>query len=254
MRRGLAFVAALLPALACAQATPWQAEFGAGHESLSGGLGDWQQADLALRGYWAPRSSFELNARATERFGRRDRGLGAGVAWPLENGWGATLTANASTTHQILARWSLGADLQRAMGSGWVLGGGLRATRYDIDRANALSFTAERYFGSRDLGDWRAAATVTSTRLAGLATSHAARVQVDRYFGERGRLGLLVASGREIENLGQGSLVISGVQSIAVVARWPLGPTWALTGEIAQTRLGSLYRRSGGRLGVQLDF
>lgn len=254
MIRRLLATLALLPLLACAQAPAWQAEFGFGRESLSRGFADWRQADLALRRTWAPRSLFEINARATERFGRRDSEIGAAWALPLAAGWDASLAASASPTHEILPRWSLTAGAQRSLGEGWVLGATLRSTRYDLDRAVALALAVERYVGSAALGEWRLATTLTATRLPGLGSSGAARIQLDRYFGARGRLGLLLAGGREIDNLGQGALLISNVQSAALLGRWAVAPAWALTGELSHTRLGAQYRRSGGRLGVQLDF
>lgn len=255
MRSALvACAAALGPVLALAQASPWQAEFGLGRESLSGGLPAWQQADLALRRRWAPHSQFEFKARRTERFGLVDRELGVGVALPLADGWDASLSVATSPTHRVLPRTDATATLQRQLGDGWVLGGSLRAVHYDADRTAAVSLGVERYFGSAALGDWRAAASLTATRLSGLGSSGSARVQIDRYFGDRGRLGLLLSGGREVDNLGQGALQVSDVQSLALLGRWPLGSAWALSGEIGQTRLGSLYRRSGGRLGVELDF
>ena len=144
--------------------------------------------------------------------------------------------------------------VNRVLGDGWVLGAGLRSTRYDRDRANAVSATLERYFDSAGAGEWRAAATLVTTRLVGVATSSALRLQLDRYFGDRARLGLLVAGGREIDNLGQGALLISNVSSVSLSGRWPIAPAWSLLGEVGQHRLGSRYTRSAGRLGVQLDF
>lgn len=254
MMRRLVLAGALLAAPCAAQAAPWQAEFGAGRESLGNGLGDWQQVDLALRRQLAPRSQFELNARATERFGLRDNELGVGMATPLAGAWDATLAITASSTHRVLARWSLAAGLQRPLGDGWLVGAAIKFSHYDSDRVSALSLNAERYFGSSAVGEWRAAATVTATRLAGLGSSGAARLQIDRYFGERARLGVLVAGGRETENLGQGALRVADVQSVVVLGRWPLGAAWAVTGEVGRHRVGATHRRSGGRLGVQLDF
>jgi YaiO family outer membrane protein len=254
MRRALVAAAALcLPALLAAQPAPfWQAEFGLGRERVSNGLADWQQADLALRRFWAPRSSFELSARRTERYSLTDNEIGTGLALPVGEAWGMSLAASASPTHRVLPRWSLGAGAQRALADGWVVGAGLRETRYTAARTSALSFTVERYFGSAALGEWRAAATATATRLAGATTSGAGRVQLDRYFGERARLGVLLAAGREADN-GSGSVLLTDVRTAALLGRWPIAERWALTGELNHTRQGDLHRRTGGRLGVQLD-
>ena len=249
-----ALCAAVLGAGGVAHAASSQAEIGITAESLSAGYAPWHEVAFALRHEWAPRTQIELTLRETERFDRRDEEIGIGLAAPLPGGFGATLAASASPSHAILPRSSLAAGVNRVLGDGWVLGAGLRSTHYDGDRANAVSATLERYFASGGGGEWRAAATVVTTRLVGVATSSALRLQLDRYFGDRARLGLLVAGGREIDNLGQGALLISNVSSVSLSGRWPIAPAWSLLGEVGQHRLGSRYTRSAGRLGVQLDF
>ncbi len=251
VRAALAAGGALAPA---AHAAGSQAEITTAAESLGTGLARWRETGIALRHEWAPRAQLELTLRATERFERTDEELGIGLAAPLSDGWGATLAASASPSHAILARSSVGVGLTRALGDGWVLGGALRSTHYERDRATAASATLERYFAGPDAGEWRASATVVTTRLVGVASSAALRLQLDRYVGERGRVGLLLAGGREIENLGAGALLVADVSSVAVTARWPIAPAWSLLGEVGRHRFGSRYVRSGGRLGVQLDF
>lgn len=253
-RRWCLFAASALALSAQAQEPAWQVEVGAGQESLSRGLPSWRQDDLALRHRWAPRSIVELNARRTERFDQSDRELGAAIAWPLDARWDANVAASASSTHRVLPRHSLAGGLQRQLGDGWVAQAGLRSTRYDRDRATAITLGADKYFGGAELGEWRAAAQVTLTRLAGVGSSEAARLQIDRYFGTRNRIGLLASAGREIDNLGQGNVLISDARALVLLARWSPGGAWSVNGELGQTELGDRYRRRGGRLGVQLDF
>lgn len=234
------------------RAEGWQAEVGGGTESLDNGSPDWRQLDVTLRRTFAARSQWQIASRTTERFGQRDAEFGASASAPLGD-WNATLGATASTTHRVLARWGMTAGVQRPLGAGWVVGADLRTTRYDAGNAQAVSIQAERYAGNVALGDWRVAATLTQTWLSG-ASATAMRVQLDRYFGERGRLGLLLSEGREIDNPGQGALRISRVRSAVLLGRLPITPAWALTGELGQHRVGAQYRRTGGRVGVQLDF
>ena len=237
-----------------ARAAGTQAEVAVAAESLGSGFAPWREAAFALRHEWAPRAQIELNLRSTERFDRRDEEIGIGLSAPVFDGWNATFAASVSPSHAVLARSTLGVGVGRALGDGWVLGGALRSTRYEHDRANAASATLERYFGSPGAGDWRASATVVTTCLVGVATSAALRLQLDRYVGERGRVGLLLAGGREVENLGAGALLVADVSSVAVTARWPIAPAWSLVGELGRHRFGSHYVRSAGRLGVQLDY
>ena len=240
--------------VAAQTAAPWQLEVGTAHESLTRGLPDWTQTDVALRRSLAPRTLVELNARRTERFGLRDSEWGLAAALPLGGGWSTSLSAAASDTHRVLPRASVGAGVQRELGDGWVAGATLRQTRYSADRANALALEAERYFGSAAIGEWRVAAQVTAARLAGVGGTESLRLQVDRYFGPRSRVGLLASTGREIDNLGQGRALVSDAQTVVLLGRWSVDAGWSLTGELGSTRLADRYRRSGGRLGVQLDF
>lgn len=227
----------------------WQAELGAGADHLSGGRPGWRQTDAALRHRFASRASLEVNARATERFELRDREFGAAVAAPLGGDWSGSLFAATSPTHRVLPRGHAGAQLQRGFGGGWVLGGVLRRTRYDSAGTTGTTLGIERYAGA-----WRAAAAWIHTRVDGGISTDAARLQLDRYFGERGSLGVIVASGREIDDVGVSELTVSRVESIALVGRWRMSERWALVGDAGSHRVGTFYRRNGGRLGVQLDF
>ena len=239
-----------LAAALAVQAAPWQAELGAGAERLSGGRSGWRQTDGALRYAFAPRASAELNVRRTERFELRDSEIGAAIAAPIGGAWSGALAIASSPTHRTLPRGSVAGRLQRALGDGWAAGAGLKRTRYDEAATTGLSLAIERYFGN-----WRAAAEVLHTRVdSGGPSTDALRLQLDRYIGERSRVGLIVAGGREIDDLGVSTLTISQVETVALVGRWQVAPSWALVADIGSSRVGSLYRRSGGRLGVQLDF
>jgi YaiO family outer membrane protein len=250
VRALLAAALLVLPALACAQ---WQVELGAGHERVRGGA-DWSQIDLALRRQLAPRNSVELSARKTRRYGRDDHELGLGGSLAVGSDWTANAAFTTSPTHEVLPRWSLAAGAQRAFGGGWVVGAEARSTRYTADRADALRLNVERYFGGADVGAWRAALSLGATRLQGASTAGAGRIQLDRYFGERGRIGLLLARGDEAERDELGQLAVNDVRSVVLLGRWPLDDRWALTGEWGHHRVGAVHRRNGGRLGVQFDF
>jgi len=245
-----AALAALLWLPAAAQ---WQAEFGVGHENVRPGA-DWRQLDLALRRTLAPRTRVELAARRTTRFGRDDREFGLAGSLALGSDWTANAAFTTSPTREVLPRWSLTAGAQRALTGGWVLGGEARSTRYTDDRADALRLNVERYFGGADVGAWRAALSLGATRLQGAPTAGAGRIQLDRYLGERGRVGLLLALGDEAERDELGQLAVNDVRSVVLLGRWPLAERVALSGEWGHHRVGAVHRRSGGRLGVQLDF
>ena len=262
---GVALGAAAPRALAAEPA--WQVEAGAGADHLSNGAPNWSQFDLALRHRFAPRSQAELSLRRTRRSGLSDEELGAAIALPLDARWSAALAATASPSHKVLAHASGHIELSRAFDGGWVASGGLGRRLYEADGNTSLAFGIERYVEA-----WRFAAQIGQTRLdAGGGTAASARLQVDRSFdAERGRVGLIVAQGRELEGvpatlLTAADVIDQRVATLALVGVWPLAPAWALSWEASHVRYdelrrrsgavaGAAYRRSGVRLGVRHDF
>jgi YaiO family outer membrane protein len=248
--RSAAVLAACMLAAATVRAEGWQAELGAGVEHLTGGRPDWRQLDAALRYGFAPRAIVELSARRTERFELRDDEFGVAVAAPIAGAWSGSVTLLSSPTHRNLPHGSVAAQLQRALVGGWVVGGGLKHTRYDDDSTLGLSLGVDRYVGA-----WRVAGAWLHTRVdSDGTTTDALRLQLDRYIGEQHRIGVIVSGGQEVEDLAVAELRISEVDTIALVGRWRLTPRWAVVGDIGTTRVGSRYRRSGGRLGAQCHF
>lgn len=254
-------------AAAAIEAPAWQAEAGAGADHLSNGAARWSQLDFSLRHRFAPRSQFELTLRRTRRSGLADEELGAGVALPIDAQWSAALAATASPSHHVLARTGGRLELSRALDGGWVASGVFGRRVFSGGGGNSLlALGVERYVDT-----WRWAAQLGQTRLDGGGSAANVRLQVDRYFdGERGRIGLILARGRELEGLPATTGVAADVLdqrvgTLALVGAWPLAPAWALTGEASHVRYddprrrsgalpGVAYRRSGVRLGVRHDF
>lgn len=262
--------ALLLPPVAAAQdGAGWQLELGHGVERYEDdAAATWLQTDLALRSRFAPRAVAELNARRTRRYGRDDQELGLGLAMPLDARWSITASASASPTHRVLAKSSGALGLARSFDGGWVVGAGLARSRYDSDGGSSGNTTL-RLNGERYVGAWRFALGANRSRLDGGETEHGWVAGVDRYLGERGRVGLIVARGRELENLPPNGIVSTRVETVALVGVWPLARDWALTGALGSTRnrdgvrrtgpdagepVGVSTRRLAARLGVQHDF
>lgn len=267
-RRGLRACASLvlLCGATAAQAVDWQLEAGAGAEHVSTSADNWRQQDLALRATLAPRRSLELQAIHATRYGLNDSALAVGLGWALGEGWALGARLQASPEHRFLPQHAVTLDISRELGDGWVLGAGAGDTRYRPEGGAPSSVSTLRLGLERYVGNWRWAAGLSQARLAGGAQATGWRLQLDHYVGEVGRLGLLVASGDELESLPDG-LVASRTTAVALVGRWPLAPRWALTGELSTTRQSGFERRpatgappppdsrrTGGRLGVQHDF
>jgi YaiO family outer membrane protein len=253
------------PAAAPAQ-TNWQLEVGAGRETTSGPDPAWQQQDLALRWRATPRQRLELQTRRATRYGSRDTEIAVGGAVPLGDVWTLAAQAQASPDHRFLPQRGSSLDLTWQGSGGWLAHGGFTTRRFVAtdgftSRADTWRGTVERY-----VGDWRAAATLSHTLVAGEGDGALGAVlQADRFFGDVARVGVVLASGEELEAL-PGTLVSSRVHSAALTARLPLAPRWTLVAALVHTRQGDFERRdggasvlpdrrrTGGRLGVQLDF
>ena len=264
--------AACAPAAFAQEARPWQAELGAGVERFSNQLDDWQQLDFALRHRFAPRTLAEGTLRQTRRRGFDDSELGGGVSLPLDADWTLSGAASVSPTHRVLAKAAGRIDLSRALADGWVVGGGLGRSLDEGEGASGTTgssiarLSVERYVGS-----WRFAAGILRSRLDGGENDNGGLLQLDHYFAdERGRIGLILARGRELENdPSLGGVLSTRVDTVAVVGAWPLDADWTLLGSLSTTRqsdaevrtgpragqgVGQAYRRNGIRLGVQRDF
>src|SRR3970282_1784598 len=104
-------------------------------------------------------------------------------------------------------------------GGGWGAQLGLRRSEFDSGRVDLSLFTLERYFGAQRLGY-----TFYSGRPEGEASAPSHRVQWSLFFGDRNSVGVFVAGGREVENVGPGTLVSTDVRAYAVFGRYWLSP------------------------------
>ena len=244
----------------------WQIEAGLGTDQLSNGAPDWSQVDVSLRRRIEQRSIVELALRRTRRSGLVDEEIGASVGLPLGAQWSTTLAAAVSPSHQVLARAGGRIDLARSFDDGWVASAALGRRLY-TDAGNSLvAVGVERY-----VGDWRLAAAVGQNRLDGGDTAANTRLQFDHSFAaERGRVGLILARGRELESVpataqAPADVIYQRVSTVALVGTWALAAAWALTGEASHVRIddiqrrngapaGAPYNRNGVRVGVRHDF
>ena len=267
-RLGPVLLPLVLPLAAMAADAParWEAEAGFGRETLSTDVPAWRQTDLALRRRAADGTIVELTGRSASRYGETDRELGAALVQPFGD-WALGLRAFASDAPAFLPRLGGELELSRRLPGGWVLGAsaGRRLfpdTELPGTGSSTLSLGAEWYAGA-----WRLAGAATGVRLDGGASGTGWRLQVDRFVGETGRIGLIVGGGDEIENA-PGGVLLGRSEAVVLVGQWPVAPGWTLVGDIGRTRVRDLerrtdagttpagpgYSRRGGRLGVRVEF
>lgn len=246
MRRAFLLVG-LLAGPACAL----EFEGGLTHERLTNDRPDWRSLYLEAAHDFAPRRTLYGLLRETERFDLRDSEIAAAYYHPLGASATALIEASHSPDHNVLPEGSVLGHLSWAAGSGWVVSGGARFSKYTDSDTRVLMASVERYFGS-----YRAAYTLYNGKPEdeGSASSH--RAAFDYYYdGERSRVGAAVTWGREVEYVGPPTgIIVSAVRALALLGRHWLTPAWALTWELGTHEQGDLYRRTGGRLGLRHRF
>jgi YaiO family outer membrane protein len=248
-RAGAAFV--LLPAIAfgappgsVVQLEPYHARY-----DLSGGRSDWTDTGALLDVRLPSRFAWGGYGRETERFDLRDSEAGGSLYAPLGESWAASLDATMSSTHRVLPRHSLMGQLEKRLGQGWNVRGGLRRSEYASGRADLRLITLERYFARE-----RVAYTFYSGQAERGGSAPAHRLDWSHYFNERGSVGVSVARGREVENIPPEGVLITDVRSLGVSASYWLSARWgvSLVGETLEQ--GTLYRRHGIRAGLRHRF
>jgi YaiO family outer membrane protein len=245
---------AILGLLAAATAARGaELELGYGHEFLTRGYADWRVTSLEAA--WqpdGPSAGAGLLLRELERFGERDVELGAAGHVPLGRKWDLALAVSGCPTHEFMPLVSGAVQLQYAIGGGFVTTTGFKWSRYETDLVSTGAgigrFGIERYFGAHRVSWTGYLATVTE------AWSASQRVAWDLYYGERDRIGLGFAAGREIESTGSGPPLIKPVLSAALAGRHWIAADWAITYELGVQRQGDLYTRTGGRIGLRRRF
>ncbi|GIZ53733.1 YaiO family outer membrane beta-barrel protein [Noviherbaspirillum aridicola] len=245
--RALLGAAALLAA-ACVQAQG-NTSIGlrAGVERLSSDSPDWQERSLHLSHAFGKRHLLDAAATRTERFGLDDNQFALGYAVPLTERLTATLDANVSDTHRVLARHAYGGVLQYEFAPAWLVHGGVRSTRYNDVRVNQGLLMLERYVGafSWALG-WRPARAFRTT-------AHGIELRGGYYYGERNSAALILAGGKEAASIG-GEVVLTTLRSVALTGRHWISDDWAVNWSAGRTRQGDFYSRNGINLGLQYTF
>ena len=189
-------------------------EAGATYEHLTNDNPDWRSLYLDAMQPFAPRQTLYGTVRETERFDLRDFELAAGYAHPFGASLTAVIETSYSPDHNVLAENSVFGQLYWTVGGGWVLNGGGRFSSYTDSDARVLTAGVERYFGQ-----YRAAYTYYNGKPEDAPSASSHRVTFDYYyFEERSRIGLAVSWGREVENVGPPTGVITtDVRSISIV-------------------------------------
>lgn len=251
MSRGDHLIGALLLVLHASGAAALELEGGVTHEELTNDRPDWDSVYVEGAHDFAPRQTLYGVVREVDRFDLRDTEIGVAYYQPFGASWTGQFEASYSPDHNVLAETSVLGQFAWAIGGGWVVSGGARFNEYTDTGTRLLLAGVERYFGS-----YRVAYTAYNGKPDGASSAPSHRLAFDRYyFDERSRIGVSVAWGSEVENVGPPTgVIVTEIRAITVVGRHWLTPKWALAWEVGTHEQGDYYRRGGGRLGLRYSF
>lgn len=238
-----------LLALALVTSPAWALEMEGGFttETLTNGKPDWKSTYLEAAHDFAKRQTLYGGVRETERFDFRDTELAAGYYHPLTEHFTAQVEASHSPSHNVLPENAVFAAAAWELSKGWVASGGARYNEYTDNDSRVLNAGIERYFGA-----YRAFYAVYNGKPQGAPSASAQRLGLDYYYGEKSRVGAGVTWGREVENVGPPTgIITSDVRAISVFGRHWLTRAWAVSWEALRHQQGDLYTRTGVRLGLR---
>jgi len=235
-----------------AAAAPAALEVAASSEHLSGARSDWRSAEiLAIWDEPAEWSAFAA-LRRTERFDQTDDQVEGGASWRLTPGWRAEVELAGSDTHRVLPQWRVRGRGWWLNVGGWNLAAGLGRTLYRsgiVQGSSVAELQAEQYFDA-----FRFVWIGSITHLDVGGSSGAQQWHLNWYPNDTTTLGLLLAFGRELENVPGTGVVAARVQGVALSGVWKLSPDWRLSAELSSQKVGDFYERTGLRLGLRRQF
>ncbi len=218
-----------------------------GADQLTQGRGSWRNESVFIDRKWANGHTGGLRANTIRRFGLNDSQFEGYYSLPLQDKLRAGIELQASPTHQVVARNGVGANVQYEFAKAWLVHASARQLRYDSVTVDQLSAGIEHY-----VGNWGAYAGIINSRAYG--TDNQTWVgRVSRYYGERNRVNLVIANGREPVNIA-GVVSPSDVRSANLAGRHWLSQNVALDYSAGITRQGDFYTRRGASLGITVAF
>ena len=244
----LSIAVAAMPAAADNTAAQTSVELSGEVFRLSNDTPDWRAQSARITYKHGPRDVREVTLTRTSRFGLTDQQIGGVYSMPSGDRLTATLAANFSPSHRVLARHGVDASLQYEFAPAWLLHGGLGNNRYDQVNVNQGRLALEHYFSSFSVvAAWR------PVRAFGVDTA-SSEFRANYYYADHSFVGVSVSHGREATFVNAGSVVLANVRSAALTGRHELPRHWAIRYALTHTRQGDFHSRDGVQLGVEYRF
>jgi YaiO family outer membrane protein len=226
-----------------------EVEVGTSYESLSKGHSSWRSAYIEAVVKAETGDIYYGNVRRTERFSLLDTELSAGIYRSLGEKKTLNVEMSASPSHNVLPSLSASASLHHALDNAWGIQGGGRYRRYTNSATYSGNLLIEKY-----ILNFRSHITLSSSHASGAGSSSAIAVGTDYYYGNKNKVGLIYADGKEVESLGNARVLTTKVQSLTLLGRHWVSNKMALSYEVLSHEQGKNYTRYGIRLGLRRSF
>jgi YaiO family outer membrane protein len=218
---------------------------GVGYEALTADMAAWKEVLARLHIGVGPGVGVHVQARGTDRFGRADTQVQAGMN-ARAGGWSGAAEVAVSPTGNVLPTLSVLAEVHRDLGRGWVVGAGGRYLDHDIGPVRIGTFITDYY-----AGDYRLGYTL-SMGFVDDASAAAHRVSASRYYGDGSGVTALVGTGQSVERLSVEDLLITDILAVAVWGVHWASPRIGITWGASFNRHGALFDRRGMQLGARV--
>lgn len=222
-------------------------EVRAGRDALSSGAASWQDQAVTLGLRASARTGLSVTGERLERFGMNDQRLQGELSFAAGRRLTVGVEGEVSNTHEVVAKHGGAAQLHLSLPAGWGVAARGSVRRYSAVEVQGASFTLERYWGS-----FLASYSAAPVRLADAPVVTTQSARLTRFFGERGSLTLMGASGKEVEALSASGPLVAAVRSGGAWGVIPVAPHLALTWGADVTRYEGLFTRRHASLGMRV--
>jgi len=218
------------------------------YERLSDDKGKWRT--LAVDIDHPLRRALRLigGVHGEERFGEQDGQLAAGLVSRFGD-WVAVVSGDVAPDAVVLPQSSIQLEIGRPITRTVSLGLRARHARHETVDVDTIAATVEAA-----IADLVVAYSLVATQPTDLDFGYGHNLRVSREYGSSSRVSVVLSHGEEAETVAPGQVLVTQVDSIAIVGLHWLSPAWGWAWEVGYHEQGDLYNRSRVRLGLEHRF
>jgi len=219
------------------------------YEDLSGGRDPWKGATLAVDKRLDANRRVLAGVHFEERFDTQDGQLALGYAQRVDDDWSFSVAGDVSPDAEVLAEWSLVAEVAHALPGGRSLGLRVRHAQYEAVDVDSIAGTFEQY-----LERFRIAYTLNAAKPTDISTSFGHSLRIAHDYGRDSHATLGLGYGEEAETIAPGVVQVTDVKSISLYGVHWTSAAWGFAWEAGWHEQGDLYDRMRIRLGLERRF